>query len=231
MQRFPDTGTLEVVQTLQRVSGELRFVQTAGHRWRASNLVFTTKWGTPIEPRNFNRSFELHARKAGLPRIRFHDTRHTCASMLAALGVHPRVAMRILRHSQISVTMNVYSRLLESDAGPINLAINLSDEGSAGDLTEPPVVPTGPLAPLLISGLLKPGTQLRLEQKRASRAANATVLANGSIMVEGKSRAYSSPSKAASAVTGSQANGWVMWQLPDGRTLDKLRDELENGDE
>jgi hypothetical protein len=62
-------------------------------------------------PRNFNRSFELPARKAGLPRIRVHDTRHTCASMLAALGVHPRVAMRILRHSQISVTMNVYTQI------------------------------------------------------------------------------------------------------------------------
>ncbi|MGW5263165.1 site-specific integrase [Microbispora sp. NPDC004025] len=39
------------------------------------------------------------------------DTRHTCASFLAALDVHPRVAMRILRHSQISVTMNVYTQV------------------------------------------------------------------------------------------------------------------------
>jgi integrase len=39
------------------------------------------------------------------------DTRHTCASLLAALDVHPRVAMRILRHSQISVTMNVYTQI------------------------------------------------------------------------------------------------------------------------
>ncbi|MGW4638299.1 hypothetical protein ACWEN6_07220 [Sphaerisporangium sp. NPDC004334] len=38
-----------------------------------------------------------------------HDTRHTCATLLAALDVHPRVAMRILRHSQIDVTMNVYT--------------------------------------------------------------------------------------------------------------------------
>ncbi|GAA3695361.1 hypothetical protein GCM10022224_071280 [Nonomuraea antimicrobica] len=131
----------------------------------------------------------------------------------------------------LHIAPEVVSRLLEADAGPVNLTVNLAEGGSAGTLSEPPVVPTGPLAPLLTSGLLKPGTQLRLEQKRASRTANATVLANGSIMVEGKSRAYSSPSKAASAVTGSQANGWVMWQLPDGRTLDKLRDELEDRDE
>ena len=38
-----------------------------------------------------------------------HDTRHTCATLLAALDVHPRVAMRVLRHAQIDVTMNVYT--------------------------------------------------------------------------------------------------------------------------
>lgn len=47
---------------------------------------------------------------AGVPLIRVHDTRHTCASLLAALDVHPRVAMQILRHSQISLTMNIYTQ-------------------------------------------------------------------------------------------------------------------------
>lgn len=74
-------------------------------------MVFTTRNGTPIEPRNFNRAFAAHCRKAGVPVIRVHDTRHTCASLLAALDVHPRVAMRILRHSQISMTMDVYTRI------------------------------------------------------------------------------------------------------------------------
>ncbi|MFI6321565.1 tyrosine recombinase XerC [Nonomuraea sp. NPDC050556] len=83
----------------------------AGKQWQESDLAFTTKHGTPIEPRNFNRSFAMHCRKAGVPLIRVHDTRHTCASLLAALDVHPRVAMRILRHSQISVTMNVYTQV------------------------------------------------------------------------------------------------------------------------
>jgi integrase len=85
--------------------------EAAGDRWTDSDLVFTTKYGTPVEPRNFNRSFDMHCRKAGVPRIRVHDTRHTCASILAALDVHPRVAMRILRHSQISVTMDVYTQV------------------------------------------------------------------------------------------------------------------------
>ena len=85
--------------------------QRAGDRWQPSDLVFTTKWGTPIEPRNFNRSFDSRCTKADVPRIRVHDTRHTCASILAALDVHPRVAMRILRHAQISMTMEVYTEV------------------------------------------------------------------------------------------------------------------------
>lgn len=85
--------------------------EQAGERWQESDLVFTTRWGTPIEPRNFNRSFEARCAKAEVPRIRVHDTRHTCASVLAALDVHPRVAMRILRHAQISMTMEVYTEV------------------------------------------------------------------------------------------------------------------------
>ncbi len=49
--------------------------------------------------------------KARVRRIRVHDTRHTCASLLAALDVHPRVAMAILRHAQIAITMEVYTEV------------------------------------------------------------------------------------------------------------------------
>ncbi|MEV1246432.1 site-specific integrase [Nonomuraea sp. NPDC049750] len=77
----------------QRVQEEAR--KAAGDKWKPSDLTFTTRTGTPIEPRNFNRAFENHCRHAGVPRIRVHDTRHTWASLLAALDIHPRVAMRI----------------------------------------------------------------------------------------------------------------------------------------
>ncbi|MFE0146229.1 site-specific integrase [Nonomuraea sp. NPDC059007] len=85
--------------------------ENAAENWPDTDLVFTTRNGTPVEPRNFNRAFASHCHNAGVPAIRVHDTRHTCASLLAALGVHPRVAMQILRHSQISVTMNVYTQI------------------------------------------------------------------------------------------------------------------------
>ena len=50
--------------------------------------------------------------RAGLRRIRFHDLRHTCATLLLAQGVHPRLIMEILGHSQIAITMNLYAHVI-----------------------------------------------------------------------------------------------------------------------
>jgi integrase len=84
----------------------------AGLAWHDFGLVFTTSIGTPIEPRNLNRSFDALCARAGIRRLRVHDLRHTCASLLLAQGVAPRVVMEILGHSQIAVTMNIYSHVL-----------------------------------------------------------------------------------------------------------------------
>jgi integrase len=81
----------------------------AGPAWQDFKLIFTTRYGTPIEPRNFNRYFHARCEKSGVRRIRVHDARHTCATLLADLDVHPRVAMQILRHAQIAVTMEIYT--------------------------------------------------------------------------------------------------------------------------
>lgn len=74
-------------------------------------LLFTTNTGQPIEPRNLKRSFDARCKKAGVRQIKIHDTRRTCGSLLAALDVHPRVAMAILRHSRIALTMEVYTQV------------------------------------------------------------------------------------------------------------------------
>lgn len=50
-----------------------------GDRWTDSGLVFTTRKGTPIEPRNINRTFDVLVTRAGVTHIRFHDLRHSCA--------------------------------------------------------------------------------------------------------------------------------------------------------
>lgn len=74
-------------------------------------LVFVTRNGRPIEPRNINRAFDIRCTRAGVRRITIHDTRRTCGSLLAALDVHPRVAMAILRHSRIALTMEIYTQV------------------------------------------------------------------------------------------------------------------------
>jgi integrase len=83
----------------------------AGEAWQGDGLVFTTRYGRPVEPRNFNRSFEARCQASGTRRIRVHDTRHTCASLLAEMDVHPRTAMQILRHSRVAMTLDVYSKV------------------------------------------------------------------------------------------------------------------------
>ena len=82
------------------------------NRWKETGLVFTTCVGTPLDGPGVTRRFQRVLAKAGLPRKRFHDLRHTCASLLLAQGVHPRVIMEILGHSQMSLTMDTYSHVM-----------------------------------------------------------------------------------------------------------------------
>jgi integrase len=83
-----------------------------GDEWHAGNLVFTSTTGTPLEPSNVTHRLQRLLAEAGLPRQRFHDLRHCCASLMLANGEHPRVVMETLGHSQISVTLNTYSHVM-----------------------------------------------------------------------------------------------------------------------
>lgn len=84
----------------------------AGPRWRDHDLVFTSGVGSPIDPRNFDREFKELLDSACVPRIRFHDLRHTFATFLLAEGTPARVVMELLGHSQIGITMNTYAHVL-----------------------------------------------------------------------------------------------------------------------
>ena len=83
-----------------------------GSQWRIPALVFTSTVGTVIEPRNLSRLLDELIAAASVRRIRFHDLRHTCASLLLAQGVPPRVVMDLLGHSQIAITMVMYSHVM-----------------------------------------------------------------------------------------------------------------------
>ena len=75
-------------------------------------LIFSTSTGKPISPRNLIRHFKKALATAGLPEIRFHDLRHTSATLLLSAGVHPKVVQERLGHSQISLTLDTYSHVL-----------------------------------------------------------------------------------------------------------------------
>jgi integrase len=86
----------------------------AGSAWKGDgNYVFTSTVGTPLEQRRLDREFKLLCEAAGLRRIRFHDLRHSAASMLIAQGVHPKAIQELLRHSSIQLTMDTYGHLFD----------------------------------------------------------------------------------------------------------------------
>lgn len=66
----------------------------------------------PLDPSNVTKYFKKVLSNAGIRDQRFHDLRHCCSSLLLAQGVSPRTVMEILRHSQISLTMNTYSHVI-----------------------------------------------------------------------------------------------------------------------
>lgn len=86
--------------------------EVAGDSWRSTGLVFATRLGGPVEPRNLNHRFEELRRRAGLPWLRLHDLRHACATFLLAHGVDPRTVMEILGHTTIRQTMDRYGHAL-----------------------------------------------------------------------------------------------------------------------
>ncbi len=79
--------------------------------WLDSGLVFVTVVGTPIDPTNFTHRFRKLCEQADVRRVRLHDLRHTCVSMLLAIGEHPRLVMEIVGHSALEMTMNVYGHV------------------------------------------------------------------------------------------------------------------------
>jgi integrase len=78
-------------------------------------LIFSSENGTPLNPENLvKRSFKPLLKKAGLPEIRFHDLRHTCATLLLGRSVHPKIVQELLGHATIAMTLDTYSHYLPS---------------------------------------------------------------------------------------------------------------------
>jgi integrase len=82
-----------------------------GEAYQDNGLVFCKEDGTFLRPEEFTKRFQRYLVKAGLPKVRLHDLRHTHASLLLARGVHPKVVQERLGHSSITMTLDLYSHL------------------------------------------------------------------------------------------------------------------------
>ena len=79
--------------------------------WEDGDLVFCSAAGRPIAASGLRRTYEPLLKEAGLPRVRFHDLRHTSATLLLGRGVHPKVVSEMLGHTRISTTLDLYSQV------------------------------------------------------------------------------------------------------------------------
>ncbi len=89
---------------------ELR--QKAGSEWQDHDLVFCNRYGSFLRPDRVRKQFQQLLVDAGLPYMRFHDLRHSAATIFMKMGVPPKVVQEILGHSNINITLGIYSHVL-----------------------------------------------------------------------------------------------------------------------
>jgi integrase len=103
---------IEVLKQHQATQKETH-TKARGH-WKENDLVFCNGHGEFLHPASLVWTFRNLLTKAGLERIRFHDLRHSAATILLTMGVHPKVVQELLGHSTIRLTMDTYSHVLPS---------------------------------------------------------------------------------------------------------------------
>jgi integrase len=117
----PKSGKGRCIRLTRRATEALRGHRTRqleeklqlGTLWQDNGLVFASEVGTPIGGRNLIRHFKIRLGRAGLPSMfRFHDLRHTCATLLLRQGVHVKFVQELLGHGDVSLTLNTYSHVL-----------------------------------------------------------------------------------------------------------------------
>ncbi len=84
----------------------------AGSNWEDNDLVFPNCIGKPIDPHRLFQYFKSKLCELGFPDMRFHDLRHTAASLMLGWGINPKVAQERLGHAHVSYTLGTYSHVL-----------------------------------------------------------------------------------------------------------------------
>jgi integrase len=92
---------------------QLAEIERAGDLYQDQGLIFPSQVGTPMNAKNLvDRSFKLLLELAGLPPIRFHDLRHTCATLLLSKNINPKIVSEMLGHTTVAITLDTYSHVL-----------------------------------------------------------------------------------------------------------------------
>lgn len=109
-----------LIEEMRRHRAEqIENMRLLGSAYKNSGLVICAADGSPVHPDSISKWFPIFLRENGLPSIRFHDLRHTHASILIKQGVHAKVISERLGHASVSITMDTYGHLLpglQSDA-------------------------------------------------------------------------------------------------------------------
>lgn len=84
----------------------------ASATWEDHDLVFCNRRGKFLRPKTLRDQFTKLLNAAGLPYMRFHDLRHSAATILLSMGVHPKVVQELLGHSNIAITLGIYGHVL-----------------------------------------------------------------------------------------------------------------------
>ncbi len=104
--------TLDRLHEYREEQSKERF--RVGDQWQENDLIFPASTGTILDQSKVNKVYKKCLKKAGLPNLRFHDLRHTAATLMLQQGIHPKVVQERLGHSDISLTLNIYSHVLPS---------------------------------------------------------------------------------------------------------------------
>jgi integrase len=116
-------GTIQALR--EHIEFQAMQKEIAGQRWQENDLIFPSKIGTPLNPSNLRLDFNRVVERSGVPRVRFHDLRHSAASLMLNNGIPVIVVSKILGHAKPSITLDIYGHLYNEMQGD---AARLMDE-------------------------------------------------------------------------------------------------------
>lgn len=101
-----------VISELEKHRIQIEKEKLKAEKYYDNDLVVCQKNGKPVSLGNFTKFWNRTIEKTEMRRIRFHDLRHTCASLLLSAGVHPKVVQELLGHASIKITLDTYSHMM-----------------------------------------------------------------------------------------------------------------------